>query len=286
MEQDVAAYYNQTQNHYQQWWHLSKGMALHYGLWYNNTGSFLEALTNTNKHLAELANINKGNKVLDAGCGVGGAAIYLAKNFDADVLGITLSDLQVKTALGNARKYEVAALTSFKKLDYCNTDLNNSSFDVIWACESSSSAADKQQMVEEWFRLLKPGGKLVLADFFRAKAEQTKKDHLLDKWVESWAMSPLITVSELTGLLRGAGFNIEQTNDLTGNIYRTAKRMYFSYWLGLIPSVLYNSIFGAREYARNHYKSGLYQYKGLKQALWQYHSLLAVKPAESGTIIN
>ncbi|RLD21025.1 MAG: hypothetical protein DRI71_09630 [Bacteroidetes bacterium] len=286
MKQDVAAYYNQTQNHYQRWWHLSKGMALHYGLWYNNTGNFLEALTNTNKHLAELANINKGNKVLDAGCGVGGAAIFLANKFNADVLGITLSDLQIKTAQGNARKHKVAALTKFKKLDYCNTGLNNGSFDVIWACESSSSAADKQQMVDEWFRLLKPGGKLVLSDFFRANEKQSEKDQLLDKWVESWAMSPLITTNNLTGLLTSAGFTIHQTTDLTGNIYKTARRMYLSYWLGLVPSVLYNSIFGARAYARNHYKSGLYQYKALQQGLWKYHSLLAVKPAEHGTIID
>ena len=279
MEQDVAAYYNHTQNHYQRWWHLSKGMALHYGLWYEDTSNFLESLNNTNKHLAELANIKKGQSVLDAGCGVGGSAIYLAKNYEAEVTGITLSDLQVKTADKNAGLHKVRQLTVFKVLDFCKTDFKDDSFDVIWACESSSSATDKNQMVAEWFRLLKPGGKLVLSDFFKTNDYQSDEGQLLDKWTALWAMSPLVTLAFLTQQLENSGFEISHTFNLTNNIYHTARRMYLSYWLGLLPSMLYNTFFGARKYARNHYKSGLYQYKSLRQELWQYHSILAVKPA-------
>jgi len=284
MKQDVAAYYNQTQNHYHRWWLLSSGMALHYGIWNKDTRTFLETLKNTNKHLAELAGISNGEVVFDAGCGVGGSAIYLAKNNQAIVTGISLSDLQIETAKKNARIHHVDHLTDFKVLDYCNTKLISNSFDVIWACESSSSAADKQQMVSEWFRLLKPGGKLVISDFFKTMDNQNDKNQLLDKWTDLWAMSPLVTNTYLAQHLEGVGFEISQTNDLTRNIYKTVRRMYLSYWLGLIPSVLYNLLFGAQKYARNHYKSGLYQYKSYRQGLWQYKSMLATKPADVGTI--
>ena len=179
MKQDVAAYYNQTQNHYQRWWQLTKGMALHYGIWYEDTTSFLESLNNTNKHLAELAEITEGQRVLDAGCGVGGSAIFLANNHKAQVTGITLSDLQVATALENATKHNVEHLTKFKVSDFCKTSFADERFDVIWACESSSSAVDKQKMVAEWYRLLKPGGKLVISDFFKAKDDQIDKYQLL-----------------------------------------------------------------------------------------------------------
>lgn len=286
MKQDVAAYYNQTQNHYQRWWQLSRGMALHYGIWHEDTRNFLESLNNTNKHLAELAGISTGQVVLDAGCGVGGSAIFLAQNNQAIVTGISLSDLQIETAKINTLIHHVDHLTDFKVLDFSNTKLKSSSFDLIWACESSSSAADKQQMAEEWFRLLKPGGKLVLSDFFKAKDSQNDKEQILDKWAVLWAMSPLVTNTFLNQQLEGAGFEIRQTNDLTDNIVKTAKRMYLSYWLGLIPSILYNTLFGARTYARNHYKSGLYQYNSLKQGLWQYKSILAIKPAGNGTIMK
>jgi len=286
MEQDVAAYYDQTQNHYQRWWQLNKGMALHFGIWYDNTRSFLESLNNTNKHLAELANITAGQKVLDAGCGVGGSAIFLAKNSKAIVTGITLSELQAKTANKNAIIHQVDQLVDIKVLDFCDTKLSNNSFDIIWACESSSSAVDKELMATEWFRLLKPGGKIVLSDFFKTTDTQADKDQLIDKWAAIWAMSPLVTSNYLTQQLEVAGFEIKQTNDLTDNISKTAKRMYLSYWLGLIPSMLYNTIFGARLYARNHYKSGLYQYKSLNQGLWQYKSILAIKPVGNGTFVN
>lgn len=286
MEQDVAAYYDQTQNHYQRWWQLNKGMALHFGIWYDDTRSFLESLNNTNKHLAELATITAGQKVLDAGCGVGGSAIFLAKNNRAIITGITLSELQARTANKNAIIHQVEQLVDFKVLDFCDTKLSSDSYDIIWACESSSSATDKQQMAAEWFRLLKPGGKIVLSDFFKTTDTQADKDQLLDKWAATWAMSPLVTNNYLKQQLEVAGFEIKQTNDLTDNISKTAKRMYLSYWLGLIPSMLYNTIFGARLYARNHYKSGLYQYKSLNQGLWQYKSILAIKPADNGTFMN
>jgi cyclopropane fatty-acyl-phospholipid synthase-like methyltransferase len=278
MKPDVAAYYNQTQNHYQRWWQLAKGMALHYGLWYNDTRTFLEALNNTNQHLADLAAISEDQVILDAGCGVGGSSIYLAKTYGAQVTGITLSDVQVKTARRFAERHQVSTLTDFKVLDYCDTKIQNKSFDVIWACESSSSAPDKVKMAKEWFRLLKPGGRLVLSDFFKTTDDLVDSQELLSKWAEIWAMSPLVTATYLTQCLDHSGFQVRQVNNLTQYITKTVTRMYLSYWLGLVPSVIYNTIFGARIYARNHYKSGLYQYKSRQQNLWQYQSILATKP--------
>jgi len=276
--QDVNAYYNQTQNHYQRWWQLSHAMALHYGLWYNDTHDFLESLNNTNRYLAKVANVQEGQKILDAGCGVGGSSIYLAKSYKAQVTGITLSELQVKTAIQNAENHKVSQLTNFKNLDFCKTYLKENSFDIIWACESSSSAPDKQKMANEWYRLLKPGGKLVLCDFFKAQENQIDKHQLLEKWTTSWAMSSLLTVAYVQRCLKGTGFELKQTSNLTNNIFKSARRMYMSYWLGLVPSELYNRIFGATYYARNHYKSGLWQYTALKKGLWQYNCILAIKP--------
>jgi len=77
---DIADYYNQTLNHYQNWWNLDKNMAVHYGIWDSHTRNFQESLTNTNLVLMNMAFIAHGDKILDAGCGVGGSAFFLAQN--------------------------------------------------------------------------------------------------------------------------------------------------------------------------------------------------------------
>lgn len=277
MERDVSAYYDQTQNHYQRWWQLDVAMSLHYGLWQPKTRNFLEALKNTNRYMAENAEIEVGMRVLDAGCGVGGAAVFLAKSFEAQVTGLSLSSLQIETAKTNALKSGVEQLTSFYQQDFTATEFSDESFDIIWACESSSSVAQKGKMVAEWNRLLKPGGKLILLDFFKDEINQQDPGNWLAKWCDLWAMSPLVSLSEFTETLRANKFKIQQFQNLTNEVLPTIKRMHFSYWLGLLPSLLYNAIYPASQYSRNHYKSGLYQYKAYKLGLWSYHSIIASK---------
>lgn len=277
MTPDVSAYYEQTQNHYQRWWKLDQGMSLHYGLWYNDTKNFLEALENTNRYMAGQAKISKNAVVLDAGCGVGGAAIFLASNYSARVKGVSLSERQITTARANAVKHAVADQVSFVKADYTKTDFADGSFDYVWACESSSSAADKSQMLAEWYRLLKPEGKLILLDFFKASPTPGDVDPLLNKWSELWAMSPLISTEEFSATLERQNFKLLEKTDLTNNITPTIKWLYRSYLYGRLPAVLYNLFFGAQKYSRNHYKSGLYQYQAYQQGLWRYCSFLAKK---------
>ncbi len=91
---DVAEYYNTTQIHYEQWWNLKKSLSLHYGIWEEEVNNFEESLIQTNKTLMTPGKVADGDKVLDAGCGVGGAAIFLCKNRNVEVTGITLSERQ------------------------------------------------------------------------------------------------------------------------------------------------------------------------------------------------
>jgi len=79
---DIADYYNQTLNHYQLHWKLDTSKALHYGLWDKDTKNLSEALENTNKKIGKLTKIEEDEKVLDAGCGIGGTAIYLASKYN------------------------------------------------------------------------------------------------------------------------------------------------------------------------------------------------------------
>lgn len=67
--------------------------------YYESQDSTLEqAQLAKKRHIASKLNLQPGNTVLDIGCGWGSMAIYLAKQFDCKVVGVTLSDEQAKLA--------------------------------------------------------------------------------------------------------------------------------------------------------------------------------------------
>lgn len=108
--------------------------------------------------------VGKDVTVLDVGCGVGGTSRYLAKNLGpkAQVTGITLSPNQVARAQELAVEQDVPN-AKFTVMNALEMDFPDNSFDVVWACESGEHMPDKKKYIEEMMRVLKPGGKFVMA---------------------------------------------------------------------------------------------------------------------------
>ncbi len=131
------------------------------------------------------AGIKPDDTVLDAGCGVGGSSIFLASTLGCRVTGITLSERQVNLAIENAKKTEnIDGLVDFKVMNYYATDFPDASFDVIWGCESICYADSKEQFIKEAYRLLKPGGRLVVADGFVSVFENNDNP-IIRQWIAS-----------------------------------------------------------------------------------------------------
>ncbi|MES1974552.1 MAG: cyclopropane-fatty-acyl-phospholipid synthase family protein [Pseudomonadota bacterium] len=71
-------------------------------------------------HIAAKLSLEPGQRVLDIGCGWGGMALYLHEVADVDVLGITLSEEQLKIARARAAAAGVADRVQFELMDYRN----------------------------------------------------------------------------------------------------------------------------------------------------------------------
>ncbi len=82
-------------------------------------------------HIAAKLAIQPGQRVLDIGCGWGGMAIYLARNFDVIVHGITLSEEQLALARERATAAGVADRISFELVDYRDLAASGANYDRI-----------------------------------------------------------------------------------------------------------------------------------------------------------
>ena len=87
---EIVHYYDDTISQYRRIWKLNENMAMHYGFWMKDVRNFGAALAKQNEITASRANIQAGEVVLDAGCGVGGSSVFLARR-GCEVKGITLS---------------------------------------------------------------------------------------------------------------------------------------------------------------------------------------------------
>lgn len=203
----VIDYFNQCDIDYRIIWGTGRNLSLHFGFYDENHKKHDEALINMNRVLARTAKISSTDKILDAGCGIGGSAIWLAKNFGANVIGINISDKQIKTAEKLAEKNKASSLVKFAKRDFTDTKFPKDSFDVAWFLESSCYAEDKKSLASEARRVLKKGGRLVLADGFLKKKNLTKKEEKeMNSWLSGWAIPNLATPGELRKYLEESGF--------------------------------------------------------------------------------
>jgi tocopherol O-methyltransferase len=274
---DIADYYDQTEVHYRKFWKLDKHFSIHYGIWEKGVRNFGQALENTNRIMAERSGIESSHRVLDAGCGIGGPALFLAHNIGCHVTGISLSQKQIERAKKISKTNSLDNLLEFEVKDYLNTGYPSNLFDVVWALESMGATPLKAAFLEEAYRVMKPGGILIIADYFKTHGRSVADQPLLNTWLKLWAISELESTDSFSLLLDKSGYQDQRVYDYTQEIVPTARRMYLSSVLGTTSSLLYNLFHKTSRFARHHYKSGFLQYRALRKGLWEYKVITAKK---------
>lgn len=193
----VARYYDtNTEPFYLHFWDRED---IHFGLFERRSADsdLRRAVKRMTDAVVSPASIERADRVIDAGCGVGGAALDIAARVGCTVLGLTISPAQVSIARSRARQRRLGRVARFEVAD-CSRVLpaRDGSVDILCSIEAACHFADKDRFVRECARVLRPGGCLALSDWMAADGT-SKRDYaaVLQPLCDAWHLAGLDTPS-------------------------------------------------------------------------------------------
>ncbi len=164
------------------------------------------------------AGIRANHIVVDAGCGIGGTAIQLARKHGCTVCGINVSLGQLKLAEKKARVAGLDDRISFAYADcsQCLPFADNST-DVVVNIESACHYSDRSRFLQEVRRILKPGGRIVASDWMmRDGLQPGQREKYIEPLCAAWTIRSLESRSTYAKLLREAGLTVVEADGFRG----------------------------------------------------------------------
>jgi sterol 24-C-methyltransferase len=161
--------------------------------------------------------IQKGDRVLDVGCGVGGPLRNIARFTGAKVVGLNNNEYQVRRANKLNAMFKVTDIAEVTHGDFMNMPFEEESFDHVYAIEATCHAPDRTGCYKQAFRCLKEGGvfagyEWTMTDAYDPEnAEHRKIKHGIE---EGNSLPVLTHYSDIVAHLKAAGFEVIEAVDV------------------------------------------------------------------------
>ncbi|MGC2236127.1 MAG: methyltransferase domain-containing protein [Pyrinomonadaceae bacterium] len=223
--EQVIEFYEEAGADYLHW---SKGFNMHLGFYRRGLNPFdrEKMLEQMNLEIGVRLRIDSLEKafLIDLGCGAGAIARSIAKNYPKAIIkGVTITPSQVETATKLNALANLQKQIEIFKGDYAALPFAGGAADGVWAVESACYAegAGKENLVREMARVLKTGGRFVVADCF-VKEPEKKFNFLIEKCYKAacrnWALPEMPALESFVAALGRHGFRDIVVEDISRRV--------------------------------------------------------------------
>jgi SAM-dependent methyltransferase len=164
------------------------------------------------REMIELAGFKRGHHVLDVGSGIGGPSRQLAQVTGCRVTGLDLTEAYCRTARELAAILGLQDLTDYRQGDALAMPFEDEAFDGAWTQHVTMNIADKEALLAECHRVLKPAGRLAMYEIIAGPGGPI---HFPVPWANMATISHLVERDSLEADLKTAGFRVESMRDVS-----------------------------------------------------------------------
>ncbi len=163
------------------------------------------------EEIVGLLNLEAGMVAGDVGCGIGGPMMSIARMSGASIVGINISDHQIRRGNTLVKKAGLEDRCEFLLANFLDLPCADDHFDAVYSIEAICHSPDRLQAFREVFRTLKPGGKFVIFDWVLTDLYEdadARHQDVRKRFEYGNATPNLFTAREQIECIRSAGFEI------------------------------------------------------------------------------
>ena len=185
--------------------------------------------------LHEKLDLETNSLLLDAGCGEGEVATYLANKYQFRVRGVDLLNFSIEKAIQKRNHLRLKDKVEFHVMDYANLDFSEEIFDGVYTMETLVHASDHRHALKEFHRVLKPNGRLVLFEYSMCPPDNfpPRLRKIAEMVIEESGMHslPYFLHGKFPEILGSLGFTDISVENITPRIMPMLRKFNFIAWL-------------------------------------------------------
>jgi ubiquinone/menaquinone biosynthesis C-methylase UbiE len=176
------------------------------------------------RHFIKLLGIDASTNVLEVGSGSGGPALFLATETGCKLTGVDVNEFGIKNANALARERGLESRAEFKLTDAAKPlTSDDKSFDVIFSNDVMCHVPERQKVLREWHRILRPSGRMLFTDALIVTGTVSHEEIAKRSSIGLYFYLP---PGENERMIQEAGFEIISVEDLTPAADEISKRWY------------------------------------------------------------